>query len=66
MVSQSVVVRLTCADNCCTLAPDWWGCDPTAASKTGGILMLQPENQSKKYQNLFIGIDSGQIKIPRF
>ena len=28
--------------------------------------MLQPENQSKKYQNLFIGIDSGQIKIPRF
>lgn len=28
--------------------------------------MLQPENQSKKYQHLFAGIDSGQIKIPRF
>ena len=28
--------------------------------------MLQPENQSKKYQNLFTDIDSGQIKIPKF
>ena len=28
--------------------------------------MLQPENQSKKYQQLFTGIDIGQIKIPRF
>jgi hypothetical protein len=28
--------------------------------------MLQPENQSKKYQHLFTGIDSGQIKIPKF
>ena len=28
--------------------------------------MLQPENQSKKYQHLFAGIDSGQIKIPKF
>jgi hypothetical protein len=28
--------------------------------------MLQPENQSKKYQHLFTGIDIGQIKIPRF
>ena len=32
----------------------------------GGLLMLQPENQSKKYQHLFAGIDSGQIKIPQF
>lgn len=28
--------------------------------------MLQPENQPKKYQALFVGIDSGQIKIPKF
>lgn len=28
--------------------------------------MLQPENQSKKYQYLITGIDSGQIKIPKF
>ena len=28
--------------------------------------MLQPENQSKKYQHLFSGIESGQIKIPKF
>ena len=28
--------------------------------------MLQPQNQSKKYQHLFAGIDSGQIKIPKF
>lgn len=28
--------------------------------------MLQPQNQSKKYQHLFAGIDTGQIKIPKF
>ena len=28
--------------------------------------MFQPENQSKKYQNLFTDIDSGRIKIPKF
>ncbi|MDO9097500.1 MAG: DUF262 domain-containing protein, partial [Candidatus Methanoperedens sp.] len=28
--------------------------------------MLQPENQTKKYQNLFSDIDSGSIKIPKF
>jgi hypothetical protein len=28
--------------------------------------MLQPENQSKKYQYLFTGIDTGKIKIPMF
>jgi hypothetical protein len=28
--------------------------------------MLQPENQTKKYQYLFSDIDSGRIKIPKF
>ena len=28
--------------------------------------MLQPENQTKKYEKLFIDIDSGIIKIPNF
>ena len=28
--------------------------------------MLQPENQSKKYEHLFTDIDSGRVKIPQF
>jgi len=28
--------------------------------------MLQPENQTKKYERLFVDIHSGQIKIPNF
>lgn len=28
--------------------------------------MLQPENQTNKYERLFIDIHSGQIKIPNF
>jgi uncharacterized protein with ParB-like and HNH nuclease domain len=28
--------------------------------------MLQPENQSKKYEHLFTDIDTGRIKIPQF
>ena len=28
--------------------------------------MLQPENQPKKYQHLFTGIDEGSIRIPQF
>jgi len=28
--------------------------------------MLQPENQTKKYERLFIDIDTGMIKIPNF
>ncbi len=28
--------------------------------------MLQPENQNKKYERLFIEIHDGQIKIPNF
>jgi hypothetical protein len=30
------------------------------------IVAMQPQPQSKKYEVLFSGIDSGQIKIPRF
>ena len=29
-------------------------------------MMLQPENQTKKYERLFIDIDTGMIKIPNF
>jgi hypothetical protein len=32
----------------------------------GSELMLQPENQSKKYEALFADIDSGKMKIPLF
>jgi len=28
--------------------------------------LLQPENQPKKYQHLFTGIDTGKIRIPQF
>jgi len=28
--------------------------------------MLQPENQTKKYDSLFLAIDGGTIKIPNF
>lgn len=28
--------------------------------------MQQPENQSKKYTNLFNDIDNGRIKLPQF
>ena len=30
------------------------------------IIAMQPQPQSKKYEVLFTGIDSGQIKIPKF
>ena len=28
--------------------------------------MYQPENQAKKYQHLFTGIETGKIRIPQF
>jgi len=28
--------------------------------------MLQPENQPKKYQHLFTGIETGKLRIPQF
>ena len=32
----------------------------------GADALLQPENSSKKYETLFVEIDSGQIKLPMF
>lgn len=29
-------------------------------------VLLRPENQNKKYEALFLEIDSGQIKLPMF
>ena len=29
-------------------------------------MLLQPENQSKKYETLFVDIDEGRVKIPQF
>jgi hypothetical protein len=34
--------------------------------ETKSITAMQPQPQSKKYEVLFTGIDSGQIKIPKF
>ena len=36
------------------------------ASNTDTPVLLQPENQNKKYEALFVEIDSGQIKLPMF
>ena len=32
----------------------------------GGLLMLQPQNQTQKCDHLFTNIDTGRIKTPRF
>lgn len=37
-----------------------------AALKLDTAQLLQPENQNKKYEALFVEIDSGQIKLPMF
>lgn len=37
---------------------------PTAASEKP--ILLQPDNHNKKYEALFVEIDSGQIKLPMF
>src|SRR5437762_12610327 len=29
-------------------------------------VLLQPDNQNKKYESLFVEIDTGQIKLPMF
>ena len=36
------------------------------SDETKSITAMQPQPQSKKYEVLFTGIDSGQIKIPKF
>ena len=30
------------------------------------VVLLRPENNNKKYEALFLEIDSGQIKLPMF
>lgn len=34
--------------------------------KYGSEVMLQPQNQNKKYEHLFSDIDQGYLKIPKF
>ena len=36
------------------------------ASKSQATVLLRPENANKKYEALFLEIDSGQIKLPMF
>ena len=36
------------------------------APQPGQVVLLQPDNHNKKYEALFVEIDSGQIKLPRF
>lgn len=40
--------------------------ESTAESETNRPVLLQPENHNKKYEALFLEIDSGQIKLPMF
>jgi len=35
-------------------------------SQPGQAVLLQPDNHNKKYEALFVEIDTGQIKLPRF
>src|SRR5437016_2669493 len=37
-----------------------------AGQQSGMPVLLQPDNHDKKYEALFLEIDSGQIKLPRF
>src|SRR3954471_6983002 len=36
------------------------------APHLGQSVLLQPDNHNKKYEALFVEIDAGQIKLPRF
>jgi hypothetical protein len=38
----------------------------TPASHPSQAILLQPDNHNKKYEALFVEIDAGQIKLPRF
>ncbi len=38
----------------------------TPAQHSGQTVLLQPDNHNKKYEALFVQIDAGQIKLPRF
>ena len=37
-----------------------------SASKPRSALLLQPDNHNKKYEVLFVEIDTGQIELPLF
>jgi hypothetical protein len=39
---------------------------PPLVSTPTQALLLQPDNHNKKYEALFVEIDAGQIKLPRF
>lgn len=40
--------------------------DEKLSFKTERQILLQPENHNKKYESLFVEIDTGQIKLPMF
>ena len=35
-------------------------------SDIGKQVLLQPDNHNKKYESLFVEIDTGKIKLPMF
>ena len=42
------------------------GATQIAVPQSGQAVLLQPDNHNKKYEALFVEIDTGQIKLPRF
>jgi uncharacterized protein with ParB-like and HNH nuclease domain len=40
--------------------------ESTQTEKEERVVLLRPENNNKKYEALFLEIDSGQIKLPMF
>jgi len=38
----------------------------TTVNQNETVVLLRPENNNKKYEALFLDIDSGQIKLPMF
>jgi hypothetical protein len=40
--------------------------EDAAVQQTGNTVLLQPDNHNKKYEALFVEIDTGQIKLPMF
>ena len=42
------------------------GAAQDSAPKPGPVVLLQPDNNNKKYEALFLDIDAGEIKLPRF
>ena len=42
------------------------GATQIPGSQPGQAILMQPDNHNKKYEALFVEIDTGQIKLPRF